>query len=95
MLEPSDLRDAVNRLLIGFGQIITAAVLLAVVALLSSQAGNLHARDAAVLALGLTTASYALQLTRLTPVLAALALTAVWASWAAGLVAVVLLIMGK
>lgn len=92
MLEPSDLYAAVNRLLIGLGQIITAAALLAVVAVLAAQTGNLHARDSAILALSLTTAGYALQLTRLTSILSGLMLACVGASWAAGGAAVAFLI---
>lgn len=96
MLEPSDLNAAVNRMLIGLGQIITAAVLLAVVALVASQAGNLAARNCSVLALGLTTIGYALQLKRQTLIVSVFVGAAVGASWGAGLLSVgFLILMGK
>lgn len=96
MLEPSDLITAVNRLLVGLGQILTAAVLLAVVALLAAQAGNVLARNAAVLALGFTTVGYALQLARMTPIRHGLMVGSIWASWVGGALAVMfLLFAGK
>lgn len=94
MLEPGDLYAAVNRLLVGLGQILTAAVLLGVVALLASADHNWVARDAAVLALGFTVVGYALQLTRMTLNLQRALYAAIGASWAGGVIAVGELILG-
>lgn len=92
MLEPSDLYAATNRLLVGLGQIVTAAALLVLVAVLAQQTGNRLARDFALLSLGFTVAGYALQLVPV-PVHRLLVLTAVQISWLLGLVAVLWLIL--
>lgn len=90
MPEPSDLYAAINRLLVGLGQIITAAALLVLVAVLAQQTGNRLARDFAVLSLGFTVAGYALQLV---PVHRLLVLVAVQTSWLLGIMAALWLIL--
>lgn len=94
MLEPLDCITAVNRLLVGLGQILTAAVLLGVVALVAGLQHNEFASTAAVLALGFTTIGYALQLAIQTPRWRFVVLLAVGISWACGIIAVVALIFG-
>jgi hypothetical protein len=84
----------VNRLLIGLGQIITAAMLLMIVAVLGAESGHFAASNAAILAMGFTAIGYALQLCRMTAIMRGLTLAAVGASWVAGAIAVIFLVWG-
>lgn len=90
MLEPSDLAAAVNRLLIGLGQIASAAVLM----LLIAMQGHMWSTRLAVLSLGATTITYALQV----DIRYRLQIAAIWialfVSWTVGAAAVLLLLMG-
>ena len=90
MLEPSDLQAAVNRLLIGLGQIVTAAVTLAIVARL----GHHWASLLAVASLGTTTVSYALQVNARGALQITAAIVAVRISWLAGITAALAFLVG-
>jgi len=99
MLEPSDIHAAVNRLLIGLGQILTAAVLLACVMLLAELRGDRPAATFAVLALAFTCLGYALQLVTVRATkwaeMRMVVLAVIWLSWAFGLIAVSRLVIGE
>lgn len=90
MLEPSDLAAAVNRLLIGLGQIISAAAVL----LLIAAHGQVWSMRCAAISLAATTLTYALQLNIRNRLQVYVIWTVILISWVSGAAAVILLLMG-